>query len=180
MKRHLLALLNRTRGGHMFHEVQKRINGTQESAVMSDQEMEQWFRFVQNAVEDAKMSARNNPRGFGRYAQRVADRHIEARVDMDVTLKDAPNSHEWWDGVSNLLAQFVSRKNGQRVTDVIRVVRSNGFTHNWGGIEITLTEKNGRVDFLVNGKSNGTSRLNDSYTTKKMIKVLEKTYKIFN
>jgi len=61
----------------MFHEVQKRINGTQESAVMSDQEMEQWFRFVQNAVEDAKMSARNNPRGF-RYASasKVADRHI--------------------------------------------------------------------------------------------------------
>lgn len=68
MKRHLLSLLHRTRGGHMFHEVQKRINGLQEDPKMSDQEMEQWYRFVQNAVEEAKMSGRNNPRGYPRFA----------------------------------------------------------------------------------------------------------------
>lgn len=83
LQRHLLALLHRTRGGHMFHEVQKRINGTQESAVMSDQEVQQWYRFVENAVEDAKMSARNNPRGF-RYASasRVATLHMRASGNL--------------------------------------------------------------------------------------------------
>ena len=78
MKRHLLALLHRTRGGHMFHEVQKRINGLQESPTMSDQEMQQWYRFIQNAIEEAKMSGRNNPRGYPRFAKRVANRFLEA------------------------------------------------------------------------------------------------------
>ena len=88
MKRHLLALLHRTRGGHMFHEVQKRINGLQEDPKMSDQEMEQWYRFVQNAVEEAKMSGRNNPRGYPRFASsgRVADRFLN-----NISLKEAPN-----------------------------------------------------------------------------------------
>ena len=53
MKRHLLSLVLRTRGGRSFTEVQKRINGLQESPMMSDLEMEQWYRFVQNAIEDA-------------------------------------------------------------------------------------------------------------------------------
>ena len=61
----------------MFHEVQKRINGLQESPIMSDQEVEQWYRFIQNAVEDAKISARNNPRGYPRFAKRVADRYLK-------------------------------------------------------------------------------------------------------
>ena len=52
----------------MFHEVRKRIEGTQDSHAMSDQEMEQWYRFIQNAVEEAKMSGRNNPRGYPRFA----------------------------------------------------------------------------------------------------------------
>ena len=87
MKRHLLALLNRTRGGHMFHEVQKRINGLQEDPKMSDQEMEQWYRFVQNAVEEAKMSGRNNPRGYPRFAKRVANRFLEANPSMPTSFR---------------------------------------------------------------------------------------------
>ena len=61
----------------MFHEVQKRINGSQESPIMSDQEVEQWYRFVENAVADAQMSGRNNPRGYPRFAKRVADRYLK-------------------------------------------------------------------------------------------------------
>ena len=80
MKRHLLALLHRTRGGHMFHEVRKRIEGTQDSHAMSDQEMEQWYRFIQNAIDEAKMSGRNNPRGYPRFANRVANRFLKANV----------------------------------------------------------------------------------------------------
>lgn len=255
LQRHLLALLQRTRGGHMFYEVQKRINGTQESAVMNDREVEQWYRFVTNAVEDAQM---NNPRGYPRfarmtpnlgqlfdalskglkfddhkalrsinpssygldkalerklsylidaisykienknrvedglfqitnnnyltrYAKRVADRYLEASsVDLNEKLKDASNSGEWWSGVSNLLAQWVGQKTGQRIYDVIVVNQHNGFTHNWNGQKITLLQKGDRIDFLIDGKSNGSSRLNDSYTTKKMIKVLQQTYKALN
>ena len=55
----------------MFHEVQKRINGTQESAVMSDQEVQQWYRFVENAMEDAKMSSRPRYASKERVANRV-------------------------------------------------------------------------------------------------------------
>ena len=79
LQRHLLALLQRTRGGHMFHEVQKRINGSQESAVMSDHEVEQWWRFIQNAIEDAKMSANRGGGGYPRFAKRVADRYLKGK-----------------------------------------------------------------------------------------------------
>ena len=104
---------------------------------------------------------------------------LAAAVNLNLALRDAPYRDDWWDGVSNLVAQSVSRDNGEKIWDVITVVRHNGFTHNWNGVKITLTDnKNGGIDFLVNGKNNGTSRLNDSYTTKKMIKVLEKTYKV--
>lgn len=179
MKRHLLALLNRTRGGHMFHEVQKRINGTQDSAEMSAQEMEQWYRFVTNAVEDAKMSAQNNPRGF-RYASasKVADRHIEAMAN--VALKDAPNRGEWWKGVSDALANYVSKKSGQKVSDVVIALSDNGFKHNWYGTEVTLETNGDRVEFLVGKSNRGRSKMTTSYTTKKMIKVLQQTYRVLN
>lgn len=61
----------------MFHEVQKRINGTQESAIMSDREVEEWYRFVENAVADAKMSAGRG--GYPRFAKRVADRYLKGK-----------------------------------------------------------------------------------------------------
>lgn len=80
LQRNLLALLHRTRGGHSFNEVKKRINGTQESAIMSDREVEEWYRFVENAVADAKMSARNNPRGYPRFAKRVAERFLNSKM----------------------------------------------------------------------------------------------------
>ena len=60
MKRHLLALLHRTRGGHMFHGGSETNQWVTRIPTMSDQEMEQWYRSVQNAVEEAKMSGRNN------------------------------------------------------------------------------------------------------------------------
>ena len=179
LQRHLLALLNRTRGGHMFHEVQKRINGLQESPIMSDQEVEEWYRFIQNAVEDAKMSARNNPRGF-RYASasKVAVRHLESMAN--VALKDAPNRGEWWKGVSDALANYVSKKSGQRVSDVVIALSDKGFKHNWYGTEVTLETNGDRVEFLVGESNRGRSKMTTSYTTKKMIKVLQQTYRVLN
>ena len=76
LTRHLSALLHRTRGGHQFYEVQKRINGTQESAVMSEREIYEWWHFIQNAIEEGQ---RNNRSGYPRFAKRVADRYMKGK-----------------------------------------------------------------------------------------------------
>lgn len=74
IKRHLNALLHRTRGGHSFHKVRESI------ANMEEQEAQEWYRFITNAVEDAKMQAKNQARnrgGFFASQQRVAARYLD-------------------------------------------------------------------------------------------------------
>ena len=61
IKRHLNALLHRTRGGHSFHKVRESI------ANMEEQEAQEWYRFITNAVEDAKMQAKNQARNRGGF-----------------------------------------------------------------------------------------------------------------
>ena len=61
IKRHLNALLHRTRGGLSFHKVRESI------ANMEEQEAQEWYRFITNAVEDAKMQAKNQARGRGNF-----------------------------------------------------------------------------------------------------------------
>ena len=61
IKRHLNALLHRTRGGHSFHKVRESI------ANMEEQEAQEWYRFITNAVDEAKMQAKNQARGRGNF-----------------------------------------------------------------------------------------------------------------
>jgi len=71
-QKHLNALLHRTRGGHSFHKVRKSIEQ------MDDQEAHEWYRFITNAVDEAKMQAKNQARNRGNFfASQLKDIDIE-------------------------------------------------------------------------------------------------------
>tara|TARA_B100000925_G_C21977390_1_gene460704 strand:+ start:1313 stop:1552 length:240 start_codon:yes stop_codon:yes gene_type:complete len=76
IKRHLNALLHRTRGGHSFHKVQESIKN------MDEQEADQWYRFITNAVDEAKMQTKSRARnrgGFFASQERVANRYLKKK-----------------------------------------------------------------------------------------------------
>ena len=54
MKRHLRALILRTRGGHSFHLVLARLDD------MSEEEVRQWYRLIKNIEQDAKTTSKNH------------------------------------------------------------------------------------------------------------------------
>lgn len=77
IKKHLNALLQRTRGGHSFHKVRESI------ANMEEQEAQEWYRFITNAVDEAKMQAKNKARnrgGFFASQQRVVSRYLKEKA----------------------------------------------------------------------------------------------------
>jgi len=73
IKRHLNALLHRTRGGHSFHKVRASIEN------MDEQEAQEWYRFITNAVDEAKMQAKSRARNQGGFfaSQSKKDINIE-------------------------------------------------------------------------------------------------------
>ena len=162
----------------MFHEVRKRIEGTQDSHAMSDQEMEQWYRFIQNAVEEAKMSGRNNPRGYPRFAKRVANRFLEANRGMPTSFRLAIDRRE--EVVARNLKEL-----REKLHEVLREMHSYGLGYH--GIEVDKRlriERDGTINLeylFIDGNDN-TSRYavglelwaeNDSMGTSEIAKPID-------
>lgn len=99
IKRHLNALLHRTRGGHSFHKVRASIEN------MDEQEAQEWYRFITNAVDEAKMQTKSRARnqgGFFASQERVASRYLNK--------KTAEEDWEKWEKIGLCILERMNRE----------------------------------------------------------------------